>query len=176
VVLPDSDIIAAYSAATGYDPANSATDRGGVELDVLNFWRKEGIGGHKILAYAATPSRNTKLIRQAIYLFGSVYGGVQLPTSAQNQEVWHVTNLGLGDSAPGSWGGHAIPLVGYDTHAIACITWGAPKWMTDGWWQTYGDEAYAVISEDWSPPAGLAPNSFNLDQLKSDLAELTKEN
>lgn len=175
VIIPDSEIVKAYSAVSGYDPVSGANDDGAVELRVLNYWRQTGIGGHKILAYVSIPPRNTALLRQAIYLFGSVYAGVNLPISAQNQGIWRPTGVGEGDSAPGSWGGHAVPLVGYDTASFACVTWGDVKWLTEPWWNLYGDEAYAVISEDWSAPAGLAPNSFNLDQLKADLAAITKE-
>ena len=51
-----------------------------------------------------------------------------------------------------------------------CITWAQPKGLTDPWWLRYGDEAYAVISPDWAPPSGVAPNSFNMAQLEADLA------
>lgn len=176
VVIPDDDIIGAYEKIAGYIPGDESTDNGASEIDVLNYFRKTGIGGHKILAYATINLRDTAMVRQAIYLFGSVYAGVLLPISAQAQGIWKLDGVPVGNSAPGSWGGHAVPLIAYDQENFACVTWGDVKWLTEGWWQTYADEAYALISEDWSPPAGVAPNSFNLDQLKADLAEITKEN
>ena len=54
----DADILAAYSAITGYDPKTGANDNGAVETDVLNYWRKTGIAGHKIMAYAALEPGN----------------------------------------------------------------------------------------------------------------------
>lgn len=176
VKIPDPEIIQAYSAVSGYKPGHPGTDNGAVELDVLNYWRKTGIGGHKILGFASIPVKNTQLLRQAIYLFGGVYTGVNLPLSAQNQGVWRTGGGSHSDTTPGGWGGHAVPLVAYDTASFACITWGEPKWLTEPWWLAYGEEAYAVISDDWSPPAGAAPNSLNLEQLKADLAEITKGN
>lgn len=173
VRIEDCEIVRAYAAVSGYTPGDPSTDNGAVELNVLNYWRQLGIGGHKILGYAAVPLNNRLALRQAIYLFGAVYAGVELPRTAQDQDVWNVDPDGGEDSAPGSWGGHAVPLVGYDTHALACITWGEPKWLTDDWWAKYGSEAYVVISEDWAPPGGVAPNSFNMDQLKADLAAIT---
>src|SRR5580704_3991068 len=53
VTPPDQSIIAAYSAITGYNPATGANDNGAVELNVLKYWRKTGIAGHQITAFAA---------------------------------------------------------------------------------------------------------------------------
>ena len=53
-------------------------------------------------------------IATAIWLFGGAYIGVELPVTAQKQDVWDVpANPGPNDE-PGSWGGHAVYLVGYD--------------------------------------------------------------
>ena len=38
----DPQIVAAYSAITGYNPKTGANDNGAAELDVLNYWRKTG--------------------------------------------------------------------------------------------------------------------------------------
>jgi hypothetical protein len=69
---------------------------------------------------AANPGLNPHVsifnpIALAIWLFGGAYIGVELPIRAQDQDVWDVpAQLGPEDE-PGSWGGHAIYLVGYDT-------------------------------------------------------------
>lgn len=170
IILSDDDVLKVYEATGGYVPGDPSTDNGAVEIDVLNFWRNSGIGGHKILAYASIDTTNAAMVREAIYLFGAIYAGVRLPISAQNQDVWSVTDRTFaGGAAPNSWGGHAIPLVGHDTEAFSCVTWGAQKWMTEEWFRVYAEEAYALVSVDWSPPDGAAPNRFNLDQLKTDL-------
>jgi hypothetical protein len=49
----DAQIIAAYSAITGYNPKTGANDNGAQEVDVLNYWRQTGIAGHKIQAFMA---------------------------------------------------------------------------------------------------------------------------
>ena len=49
----DKQVVAAYSAITGYNPSTGANDNGAVEIDVLNYWRQTGIAGHKIGAYVA---------------------------------------------------------------------------------------------------------------------------
>jgi hypothetical protein len=47
VTPTDKQIVAAYSAITGYNPATGANDNGANEIDVLNYWRQTGIAGHK---------------------------------------------------------------------------------------------------------------------------------
>lgn len=149
--IPDSAILNYYQKWDGYNPANSASDQGGVELDVLNDWRQQGFNGHALDAYVAihlgtpdagngtglpaqgTGTQDAELQEQdsgfcipnsgdhvaeiatAIWLFGGAYIGVELPLTAQNQEVWDVPARPGPDDEPGSWGGHAVYVVGYDS-------------------------------------------------------------
>jgi hypothetical protein len=143
---PDSLILATYEKWCGYNPANSATDQGGVELDVLNDWRQQGFNGQTLEAYVAiglesgirspksevqggksatsdvgprtSDCPSTQLL-QAIWLFGGAYVGVELPIRAQDQDVWDVPATLGPDDEPESWGGHAIYLVGYDVPEVA---------------------------------------------------------
>jgi hypothetical protein len=138
ITFPDPVILDYYRTWDGYNPADPSTDQGGVELDVLNDWRKQSFAGHGLDAYAALsaiPDSGFRIleVQTAIWLFGGVYIGLELPLSAQNQEVWDIEPSGdvaigrLSDfkspnhsitkspDDPGSWGGHAVILVGYDT-------------------------------------------------------------
>ncbi|MGB0034318.1 MAG: hypothetical protein WBP79_02450 [Candidatus Acidiferrales bacterium] len=173
VVPPTADIIAAYSAITGYNPADPSTDRGAVELDVLNYWRQTGIAGRKIEAFVALEPQNTEHVKDGVMLFGAVYIGLALPISAQTQTVWSVPPGGAtGQGAPGSWGGHAVPIVGYDHRTLTCVTWGKLLKMTWGFWHTYCDEAYAILSPDWIKSNHYSPGNFDLATLQADLAQL----
>jgi hypothetical protein len=69
----DSDIIAAYSAITGYSPAKPNSDNGANELDVLNYWRQNGIGGHKIGAFASIPLTKKGMVETAINLIAALH-------------------------------------------------------------------------------------------------------
>lgn len=167
-VVPDEEIVAAYSAITGYNPADPSTDQGSVEADVLSYWKDTGIGGHRIDAYARVETSSEYQVRLATYLFGGVYSGLALPETAQEQKVWASVH-GAGD-APGSWGGHAVPILGYDAHRATCITWGAPLDMTWSFWRRYADEAYACLSRDWIDEASkMAPNHLDWAKLSADL-------
>ena len=166
-VPTDAQIIAAYSSITGYNPKNGTNDNGAVELDVLNYWRKRGIAGKKILAYVKLEPGPDHL-KTVCYLFGGVYIGVSLPTDAQNQKVWDVTP----GETPGSWGGHAVPVIGYNDKGPIVVTWGEEKQMTWAAYDAWCDEAYAVFSNDWTGPDNFAPNGFDYEALVSDLTEL----
>jgi hypothetical protein len=169
----DTQIIQAYSAITGYNPKTGANDNGAVETDVLNYWRKSGIAGHKIFAYAGLEPGNHNHVQDSVYLFGGCYIGLALPVSAQSQNVWSVPPGGAtGQGAPGSWGGHAVPVVAYDNSTLTIVTWGQLKKMTWGFWDAYCDESYAIISPDFLNK-NKAPNGFDLAALTSDLKAIT---
>ncbi len=176
----DAQIVAAYSAITGYNPKTGANDNGAQELDVLNYWRQQGIAGHKIQAYMALEPSNHTHVMDAVWIFGGCYIGVALPKTAQaqtrNRQTWSVSPQGTGgDGVPGSWGGHAVPVVAYDSRSLTVVTWGALQTMTWGFWAAYCDEAYALLSPDYLKQKGgqtVAPSGFNLQQLQDDLADL----
>lgn len=171
----DADVIAAYSAVSGYDPATGANDNGAVLLDVLNYWRTTGLAGHKIAAFMSIPITSPKLLMTAIYLFGGAYIGLDLPLSAQKQvaagQPW--TYTGSTDSAAGSWGGHCVSVHDFGPTGCTCITWGRKQFMTWQFLARYMEECWAVLSTDWLDPAtGRAPNMINLAHLQADLRAL----
>lgn len=173
----DAQIVAAYSAITGYNPTTGANDNGAVEIDVLNYWRQSGIAGHQITAYVALEPSNHLHIMDAVFIFGGCYIGLQLPISAQaqiqNHQPWSVPPQGTtGDGKPGSWGGHAVPVLGYDERGLTVITWGATQRMTWQFWQAYCEEAYAILSPDYLTKAKANPQGINLEQLQEDLTDL----
>src|SRR5581483_817640 len=58
ITVTNADVLAGYSAVTGFKPNDPSTDNGTVVQDALNYWRKTGIAGHKILAFAQVNHRN----------------------------------------------------------------------------------------------------------------------
>jgi len=173
----DKQIVAAYSAITGYNPTTGANDNGAVEIDVLNYWRQSGIAGHKIGAYVALEPANHNHVMDSVYIFGGCYIGMQLPISAQSQvqnhQPWSVPPGGLtGDGMPGSWGGDAVPVVAYDVRGVTVVTWGALQVMTWSFWEAYCDESYAILSNDYLTGKKTTPQGFSMQQLQADLADL----
>src|ERR1700722_7448524 len=177
VTPTDQQIIAAYSAITGYSPVTGANDNGANEVDVLNYWRQTGIAGDQIGGYVALEPANHPHVMDSVYMFEGCYIGLQLPKTAQaqtqNNQPWSVPPSGTGgDGAPGSWGGHAVPVVAYDTRGVTVVTWGALQIMTWSFWATYCDEAYAILSTDYINGNKQAPQGFSLQQLQADLTDL----
>lgn len=168
-VTPDDGLL-----EQAYIPGTGADDTGRVEVDVLSYWRKTGIAGHKIEAYAYLDPKDLGLLRAAIYLFGGVYVGIGLPKTAQGQAVWDVVGDGAtGDSAPGSWGGHAVPYVAYDAAGLKTVTWGAVLGLTDAFHLAYCDEVYVPLSLDFFKD-GHSPAGFDAIALGEDLAKIGK--
>jgi len=170
VEVSDADVLAAFDRVKQVDPQTG--EAGAVVLDVLNMWRKTGIGGHKIGAFARVSLTDGSLVRSGAWLFGGLYLGLELPVTAQQQETWDWTGSLTGPAAPGSWGGHAVDIVGYDGTGLTFVTWGALKRMTWSFLDRYCDEAYCLLSSDFLDN-GEAPNGFDLDALKADLTLVT---
>lgn len=170
VEISESAVIVAFEQVKIVDPVTG--EEGAVELDVLKFWRKTGIARHRIGAFASVPVHDKKLVRSASYLFGGLYIGLAMPLTARDQEVWDWTGELSGPARPGSWGGHAVDVVGYSRAGLEVVTWGALKQMTWAFWQRYCDEAYCILSPDFLN-AGTAPNGFDLAALKADLELVT---
>jgi hypothetical protein len=168
-VPSDYDIVAAYAQVGGYDPDDPSTDGGAVELDVLKYWQTVGIASHKIGAFATVNPLHVRAVMQGVALLEGLYIGLSLPTSAQSQtdagQPWDDVA-----GAPGGWGGHAVPIVGYDSGGLTCVTWGALQRMTWAFWTRYCDEAYALVSTDMLTGAGTSPAGFDIETLRTNLA------
>jgi len=168
ITVPDSVILSYYEKWDGFHPNDPKTDGGGVELNVLNNWKKSSFNDHKLLAFADPETKNLEEIRQSIALFGGVYIGLNLPNTARSQAVWDVVPNGGDDAQPGSWGGHAVFVPKYDPNGFTGISWGRLMPMTLAFWNTYVDEAHTLLSQDWLDAKG-SPSGFDLEQLKADL-------
>ena len=169
VTVPDAAVVTAYSAVSGYNPNTGAHDDGANEIDVLNYWSNTGVGGYKLDAYAAVDPKDMDMIRQVVYLFGCCYIGVQLPKSAQGQNIWDIVgNPNSPANRPGSWGGHAIIVVAANDAAqqLEVVTWGGKMTVTYRFMDACCDEAYAPLSPQWDK---VAPNAIDLATLTADL-------
>jgi hypothetical protein len=174
LIVPDSAVLKAYEGSCGYNPNDPSTDQGGIETTVLNYCRKTGIAGHKIFGYVALEPGNRQHVELAVDLLGGCYLGVSLPLSAQTQKTWSVPPGGAhGNGAPGSWGGHAVPVVAYDSHSVTVVTWGKLLKMTWAFFKIYVEEAYGVLSTDWATGTKVAPSGFDFTQLQADLKLIT---
>lgn len=173
----DADILKGYSDVTGFDPnagppGNNPTDNGTYVQDAMKYWRKTGVGGHKIVAYASLDVGNLDEIRHAIALFGSISVGLSFPASAMTQfnrgEVWDVVRGARVE------GGHCVLAGAYDKDGVGIVTWGAETKMTWRFWQKYVDEAWVYLDEEGLTKAGsYFAGAPSLYALGAEFAELT---
>jgi len=167
----DQDAISLYSAIGGYVPGDPNTDQGCVETDVLNYWKSTGMKGNQIAGYVTIDVSNLDQLKAAIYIFGGVYIGIQVPA--------YIMNVPIG----GSWslmpgadqsieGGHAIPVVGYGSQGVTIISWGALYTFNYQFWADNCDEAYALVDPLWIKQSGISPSNLDLNGLLADLASV----
>jgi hypothetical protein len=169
-IVYDRAVLKAYIALTGYDPKTGKHDDGVHMLAALKYWRKSGIGSHKILAFTRIDAKNHDMVRTAVFLFGGIYVGSQLPNTIKGADIWDIAPGSLtGDKAVGSFGGHAVTVLAYDDQYLYAVSWGKVKKITWGFWDIYVDEVYAVLSGDQLPSTG-----FDLPALEADLLKISE--
>jgi hypothetical protein len=170
MVVPTlQEVIAAYSAITGYDPATGANDNGAATPDVLNYWQTVGIAGHKIAGWAQVDSTQ-EAIEQAIWLFGGAATDISVYQSMMDQtnskQAW--------DNPSGSLlGYHAVPTFGFGSEGATCVTWGALQQV--GWPTLLQilQGNYTVITQDWiNQETQKTPNGFAFADLQADMAAM----
>lgn len=171
-----AEIVAAYSAITGYTPANPDSDQGAEMQAVRNYWRTHGVtlGGKvdKILLFAEVDHTDHQLIKWAVDRFGAVGLGINFPASAMDQfdasKPWTVVKGSRID------GGHAISMVGYDATYAYVVTWGAVQRMDWAFFTAYVEEAWTDLDESFvNATSGSDPLAETLYQLGQQFAAVT---
>lgn len=168
IVGTDDEVLSMYRKICG------PGDNGCIITRVLDYQRNNGLpfNGklHKIDAYLAVNMRNKELLKAAIYFFGSVTFGINLPGAWANSPdggLWDVTNSG-------SVGGHDVCAVGYDSTGVQISTWGGLRTIT---WAALAnnrwvEECYVSLSPNWYNDDRLSPGGINVEQLRIDLDKL----
>jgi len=170
------DVLADYSAGTGFDPSagppgRNPTDQGTNMREALNYRRHTGIrdatgARHKIGAFMRIDEWQELLV--ATYLFGAAAIGVEFTTGADRdfaeRRTWYPHR---GDEV---LGGHYLPVVAR-RRQNRCVTWAQEVGMAKAYWDRYCDEAYAVLSEEYLTE-GRTPEGFERTQLLRVLSDL----
>lgn len=174
-VLPDDAVLKAYEDISGYDPSTGQNDNGAVMQDVLNYWRKTGIGGHKLIAFAEVDHKNLDEVYAATELFGNIYLGIDFPAFAMGQfnagQPWDVSKNNTKID-----GGHAINGGWYDKELKTwkVITWGTVQTMTQSFFDKYVKEAWVAVTPEWVS-RNKNPEGIDLITLGADYESLTGE-
>lgn len=175
----DEEIMKVYCELTNYNPETDENDEGLEALKTLKYWRKYGIAGEKIIAFAEIEDRNEEQLLETIYLFGGCYVGLNLPKFAQRQynttKKWTLPRgAKKKDAVKGSWMGHMVLVTGYKNDKLRVITWGKEIIMTIDFWKEYAEESYAVFSETFIKN-DKTPTGVSVEVLLNDLETLKKQ-
>jgi hypothetical protein len=183
-LFTNDEIVAAYSACSGYNPADNGpggnpTDAGAQMSDVLAYAQSTGFTDttghvHKVAGYAALGNpADEDLLGQVLDVFGSVYTGFNVQDHMMAQfEAHQPWTYEPGDA----WvGGHCVPLqrrqpAGSRHGILQYITWGAAQQADFGWQANTVEEAWAVVTEDWIRANGTSVEGLDVQQLLSDMS------
>lgn len=170
VKVSDDAILTGYEAVSGYRPGDPSSDVGARLADVMDYWLKIGVGGHRIIAHASIHPSNTKLIKQAIALFGGVSIGMNVPKSAEDQfNNGHPWTYVKGSR---SLGGHCVLMGAYGPGMWKVITWAAEQEMDDLFYQHEVDEVRLPVTTEWFKD-GKSPTGIDMRTMGADYAALT---
>jgi len=171
VSFTDKAVLSDYSAITGFDPSDPATDNGTDMQQAASYRRKTGVVDaqgtrHQVAAYLALEPGNLLQHYYAIYLFGAVGIGIEFPASAMDQfnagQPWAYKSKSKIE------GGHYIPLVAKRKTHLYCVTWGKLQPMTTTFFRKYNDESIAYVSLE-ALQNNKSLEGFDSEQLFADL-------
>ena len=173
VTIGDDDVLAAYVRVSGYRPGDPSTDKGAVLQNVYNDWRKNGVGGHRALAFAEVDVSDLNEVKTAIATFGAAGFGITV-----TQQMMADFNAGKGWTRAGGrkLGGHAIVAVGYDVDGVDVVTWAIVIRMTWTVFRKVCEEAWIAVLPEWlNDQSGEDPLGVDLFGLGEAFSALTGE-
>jgi hypothetical protein len=168
VQATDQEVLSQYHTICG------PGDNGCVITDVLDWFKARGLqaGGTKytIDGYVAVDWTNKLEVQVALYLFGSLTIGINLPgtwTQGGDGSTWDATNSAI-------VGGHDVCCVGYNDRGVQIATWGGLRTIT---WAAFTsrrwiEECYAQLAPLWYGSDKLSPCGVDAAALAADLAKL----
>jgi hypothetical protein len=145
-------------------------DNGVVLADFLAHVKQFGFFTHTLQAYAPVAVHDIPTLQFAVHAYGFAYTGIRVTermmANAQNTfPVWDVNDVLLSPTV----GGHCIPIVGYDSRYLYCVTWGKVVSISYPAWHYMSDEAWACIPGDFTQGDG---RGIDLAALQADLPSL----
>ncbi len=165
VVGNDAEVLNEYHSICGPgDPGCEITA-------VLDYLKVHGLpfNGviHKIEDYVSVDWTNRQEVMAAVYLFGALPIGINLPQAWTTAKVWDVTNTPI-------VGGHCVVIVGYNAQGVIIASWGQLFLIT---WaaflsRNWVEEAYAPLSPDSYANGGVAFCGVDVTGLRADLATI----
>ncbi len=174
----EADALCLYSRVTGFNPSDPSTDKGGDLQTALAYVQKNGAfasGAGKVAGWVSVDAHDLEMCRFAIWAFGALYGGYELPDdwlkTPPSANGWLWAKAG----APNPANGHCTVYPAYNENEFVVSTWGMIGGEANEAFAYYhakenGGELWAPLSPDWINQATQkAPSGFDWTQLQADL-------
>jgi hypothetical protein len=170
ITISDDEVLNAYTKLTGWTKV-AAHDPGMDVVTGLNFAIQTGFAGHKLGGFC-----------RSIYVPGDGRWGIDKHAVARIGLARLLCGFGgaaLAIDSPykayinpdGPWlaadldarieGSHCIPIIGYDSSWIYCITWGQVVKMDWAFLASTSKELYFAYAQDWLTENGSADLHFS---------------
>jgi hypothetical protein len=174
VIVPDPEVVRAYSAVSGYDPRSGRNDNGATLQDAFDWVRKNGFvvdgKNYRIESFAQIPTSargeiDFALIDTCIDAFGHVATGMSFPDFAMDQfnagQAWDLPKTKRFNIE----GGHDVPIVGYGGSGVGKYydvwTWGRRQRVTVAFLSRFMEEFWTQGEKDWQRADGTIPNGID---------------
>lgn len=180
-----TDAISFYSIVGNFvqgagPPGQNPTDNGTDNKVLMNKMQTMGLkcfsdgSVHKFTVAIDVPVGDEVAQKIAIAEFVVLFRAINLPMNAQGKSTWWLRGNGqTGDSAPGSWGGHDVPYVGYAVNGdYDCDSWGLLMPSGHRFDKVYGLQGLVCLSPDMMSRSGVSPTGLNYTKLMADIAKL----
>lgn len=145
-------------------------DTGVVLSDFLKYVKDNKFYGHSVGAYAPVGVQNIPHLQFAVWAYDFAYSGIVVTGEMQeafgNGQPWE-----LDDALGYPEGGHCVPVIGYDSKYLYCVTWGAVQPVSYAAWSHIADESWAVLTGE--ELADGDEHGLNLAALKKDISRLS---
>lgn len=163
--FPTADQVVSY-----YMTYTGGQDSGVVLSDFLAYVKRTGFYGHTVAAYAPVNVSDIPTLMFAVDAYDAAYCGITVYSGMEQAfaagQPWTLETV-TGEIA----GGHCVPVVGYDSQYLYCVTWGQVQPIAYSAWHHIASEAWAVITGEVDS-AGTDGHGINLAALQADLSRL----
>lgn len=170
LLVTDEMVLKAYEAVGGYVKNDPSTDNGCNMLDAMHYGLRTGYADRPPWqTFATLDVQNIDQIKAAIYIFGGVPIGFNVPQSMVDElraGIDPTFSFVQGDKPSGE--GHCVLPVGYGRSGVALISWGKVYRTSWDFWQAWVDEAYCVVSKNWIKASGVSPTGLDLEGILAD--------
>lgn len=173
IAIPEILAEELYSAVTGYNPENPATDQGAAEDDVLAYGVRNGYATRDYVyspMWGTIDPGNINLMASAVAKFGVAYQGIimrrgDMTLLDNGQPLSIVPGMDMGIA-----GGHALLIWSYDglrpQDRVQLITWGTLVSATWEWVLARSIESHGLFFPQLMSPAHQKLLGLDLDALR----------